>query len=185
MQQVCAKQREHGPAFGVPGLDVRVQLNASPRRREAESEFHVLDAGPGESSVEAAVLKKYGPADRSTARPESDGAAARILMNEVMQQVAIVAGERAAPGLVVVGAEHCIELRVCRKCRPQTVERIWMDLNIRIQEEQDVTGCGPRAEVSRRRRPGLRLPQQRRTVGAGQTRNLAGVRGRGPIVGPP
>lgn len=131
------------PAFEVRGLDVARQEDAMAGCREAVAEFDVLDGWAlVETGIEAAMSEEDRTADAAAAGPEGMGGACVIdemalLMNVMMEEVAIGADDARRGGLIIVGAEEGVELGIGLEALDGAMERVGMDEDVGVEEEDE------------------------------------------------
>ena len=117
---------------------------------QACSQLDVLSGRPLVAFVESARVQEHRAADRAAAGPEGAGATLALLVNEAVHQVFVLGDEIRLGRLVVVGADQRVELGVVSEGVRDLFERVGLDLDVGVDEEQDFPlgeGCGDVAGV--------------------------------------
>jgi hypothetical protein len=156
------------PPLQMLPLDPRVEDDAAAHLIEPDPELDVLDRGHRETLlVEAAKPQEDVAAYGAEACPEGGRRPGVPLMDMVVEEVAEVRDEAPGVGIVVVRAEHGVELGVVVECRSDTGERVIVHFDVGIDEHEDFPLRAARAEVACAGRPETeRLVDDDRLLGA-------------------
>ena len=135
------------------GLKRRVETHPGTLRSEPHAELDVLDARfRVADGVEPARPRECIPADRSKPGPERRRVPGRLLVHEVMEQVAEPRHDSRCAGGFVVGAEERGQAGVVRKSFANPVEGIAVWQDVRVDENENLSRCTLRTCVARCRR---------------------------------
>jgi hypothetical protein len=136
----------------VPPAQIGVEPDPRPAVGQPHPQLDVLHhrraVGLG---VEAAGGHERVTAHRAEPRPERARIARRALVHVVVQQVAEARHGAVRRRVVVIGAEHRGQLGIGGERRADPVERIGVDLNVRVDEDEDLAAREPGAGVAGRR----------------------------------
>src|SRR6187549_3845976 len=83
---------------------------------EPVSELNVFNRGTAEGLVETPAGEEHFSPYCTASAPKSLGFTARLLMYEVMHQVAVLGKKITLKWLIVIRTDQCIQLRICLKC---------------------------------------------------------------------
>src|ERR1041385_8404986 len=140
--EIGAYHRLERPPLEVRSLKLLVQADAVAGLSQAIPELDVLDRWLGVTLlIEPTDFLERVPTDRATTGPEGRSFRAAALMDEMMQQVAILRDRASGAGVRVVRTEDGRGTRWFPERGQATVNGIWGDDDVGVHEEQDV---GPR-----------------------------------------
>ena len=124
---------------------------------EAAAELDVLDRRARVASrVEPVDLGERVGAHRPEAGPEAPGLARGALVHRVVEEVPEAGDETRRDDAVVVRAEHGDEVAVLGERGANPRERVRVDEDVGVEEDEDVPRRPGRAVVPRGRRAGSR-----------------------------
>lgn len=159
LREVGAQHARERPRLQVRALDPRVEPDPPARRHEPHPELDVLDRRLGVAhGVEAALRVERRLPNRSEPRPERRGLARRGLVDVVVEQIPEARDDAVGGRSVVVGAEERVEPLVVREGLPDPGERVVVDDDVRVDEDEHVSPGPLCALVPRGCRPGSGRP---------------------------
>jgi hypothetical protein len=118
---------------------------------DADSEVDILDAGLGEALIEPVKRPEGIRPDRTEAAPEREGLASAMLVNPMMTEVRIQGSQTPRFRVIVVRTEAG-NYFTQEDWSFELTERVRMNHNVSIHEDDDRSSCGVGADVPPPRR---------------------------------
>ena len=130
-------------------LNRRVEKDVGTRGRESHTELNVLDRRLREPLlIESANPLERVPSHRADPTPEGRGGSGRRVVDMMVEQISEDRNDTLCFRAVVIGSEERREPGIGRERVTDAAECIRVDLDVRIDEHEHVTGRAASARVA-------------------------------------
>src|SRR5450759_1809988 len=149
VKNVASPDSARRPALLVAALRLLHEPDAVARRAEAMSEFDVLDArAPIAGRVEATHFLERATPYGTEPAPEGFRLLRRALVNEMVEEILVLAREVRPGRPPVVRAECRVDLGVLLQRAHQSADRVRQDADVGVHEDENLAAGGRNAFIA-------------------------------------
>jgi len=154
LQDIGSQHGTKAPALQMGSLNWFIEDYSETRRAQTITQFNVFDRRPREALfIEAADLLKDRLTDRAAAGPKCRRFGVPLLMNEMVQQIAILWEQTGRPRRCIVGTKNSGYIGPRCKALGDFLQRIRRQYHIGIDKHEDIAVSMARPVITRSRRP--------------------------------